>query len=57
MFGKDDLGRLSFGWGGIEEEGVGLYIYIYIYYIYIWEARLMKSLQAEQDRKSARSQL
>lgn len=34
-----------------------IYIYIYIYYIYIWEARLMKSLQAEQDRKSARSQL
>lgn len=30
MFGKDDLGRLSFGWGGIEEEGVGLYIYIYM---------------------------
>lgn len=31
MFGKDDLGRLSFGWGGIEEEGVSLYIYIYIW--------------------------
>lgn len=28
MFGKDDLGRLSFGWGGVEEEGVGLYIYM-----------------------------
>lgn len=54
MFGKDDLGRLPFGWGGIEEEGVSLYIYIYIY---IFGTRLMKSLQAEQDRKSARSQL
>lgn len=50
MFGKDDLGGLSFGWGGVEEEGVGLYIYI-------WEAGLMKDLQAEQDRKFARSQL
>lgn len=27
MFGKDDLGRLPFGWGGIEEEGVSLYIW------------------------------
>lgn len=49
--GKTILGDFHLDGAGLRKKG---WVYIYIY---IWEARLMKDLQAEQDRKSARSQL